>query len=114
MLKWIILLFGVVFNALASIQIKFAVSSIENLVLKELFNPKIFLGLIFYGFSFLLYVFSLSKFPLNVAHPTMTAGAIFLVSLSSIFIFNEKFYTETIIGICLICLGLFFIFSKVN
>lgn len=114
MFNWLILFLGVLFNALASIQIKFAVNSIENFAIKDVFNLKIFIGLVLYGISFAIYTYSLSKFPLNVAHPTMTAGGVVLVSLSSLLIFNEKFYFETFIGIGLICLGLFFIFSKVN
>lgn len=63
------------------------------------------LGLIAYGLTFLLYAMALSRFPLNIAHPVMTAGAIALVALLSTAILDEPLSASTAVGVFLIAAG---------
>ena len=110
-MKWVLLFLGLLANAGASVLIKMGVSrdyaphfSWESLV--EFFkNGPLLFGIVLYGTAFLLYMISLSKLPLNVVHPTMTAGSIALVGLAAFFFFHERFAFTTILGYFLILVG---------
>ena len=68
-------------------------------------NWPFLLGLIMYVVTLLFYTSALSRFPLNVAHPALTAGAIAVVALLSALFFKEQLYWSTILGIVLIIVG---------
>ena len=112
-MKWILLLIGLLANASASILIKAGVS--RNCVIEPclkglldlLKNWPLLLGIILYGLAFIIYSISLSKLPLNIVHPTMTAGSIFLVGLASSYIFSEAFNLRLVLGYVLIISGVF-------
>lgn len=80
--------------------------------LQALLNWPFWLGIFFYGLAFILYGLSLSRFPLNVAHPILTAGAIAIVSLFSLVLFKEPFNWTTLLGIIFIIMGVMLITSK--
>lgn len=117
-MSWLILVFGILANALASILIKVAVMppraspSLKNIE-QILTNWPLWLGLTLYGTAFLLYTAALAKFPLNIAHPVLTTGSVALVALLSAFIFKETFSWSMIIGITLVMLGVLLITTKV-
>jgi len=52
-----------------------------------------------------LYTLALTRLPLNVAHPILTAGAVAAVALCSAFIFHEPFPWTTAVGILLVVAG---------
>lgn len=113
-MKWLILFLGLFANAGASVLIKVGVNrnftpelSFSGL-LEFLKNWPLLLGIVLYGTAFLLYIVSLSKLPLNVVHPTMTAGSIALVGLAAFFLFHERFSVTTIFGFAFILIGVFF------
>lgn len=110
-MKWILLLMGLLANAGASILIKVGVNrdfvcdlSLEG-VIDFLKNWPLVLGIVLYGTAFFLYMLSLSKLPLNVVHPTMTAGSIALVGMAAFFFFHERFAVTTILGFAFIFIG---------
>ncbi|MCK3658820.1 multidrug transporter [Pasteurellaceae bacterium Pebbles2] len=118
-MKWLILLLGIATNAFASVLIKVAVTPPRKFPsltepLQALTNIPFWLGLFCYGLAFLLYTAALAKFPMNVAHPILTTGAIALVALLSVIIFKEPMYWTTICGIGLIMLGVIFLTIKVG
>ncbi|EGQ8204307.1 SMR family transporter [Vibrio cholerae] len=118
-MNWVILLLGVIFNAGASILIKFSVTpprKVPTIIepLSFITNWPILLGLIFYGVSFIFYTLALTRLPLNVAHPIMTSGAIAVVAILSIVIYKESMQNATFIGLFLIILGVWFIAYKGN
>lgn len=109
-MKWLILILGISTNAFASVLIKIAVTeprsfpSVSNLG-AALQNWPFWLGLFFYGAAFLLYTAALARFPLNVAHPVLTTGAVALVALLSVIVFKESLYWTTALGILLVVAG---------
>lgn len=117
-MRWLILFFGIVSNALASVLIKFGVSSksfpsIRNI--KDLVeNWPFWLGIFFYLLTFLLYTWSLSKFPLNIAHPVLTTGSVALVALISFFYFKESLNFLNMFGIILVIIGVLLITFKMD
>jgi small multidrug resistance pump len=118
-MKWLILCFGVVSNASASILIKFAVTAPRKLpsvndVWGALTNWPLWLGLVLYLIAFLLYAAALERLPLNVAHPILTSGAIAIVALSSFYVFNETLPWNTIFGIAFILAGVILITFRIS
>ena len=81
-------------------------SSILGELLKLLFNPVIFSGLILYVVSTVLWLIALSKTTLNFAYP-FTALTFGLVMISSRVIFMENIPALRYFGILLIIIGIF-------
>lgn len=117
-MKWMIVFFGIFCNTLASILVKMAITSPRKFPTIEepltiLINWPFWMGLFFYGAAFLFYAAALERLPINVVHPILTSGAIALVALSSIIVFNEPFYLSTAIGILFVVSGVVLIASHI-
>ena len=118
-MKWLILILGIAANASASVLVKIAMTaprafpSLNNLN-AALHNWPFWLGLGLYGIAFLLYAATLTRMPLNVAHPVLTTGAIAAVSLMSVIIFREQFYWTTGLGIFFVVVGVVLISVRVS
>ena len=118
-MKWLILVLGISANAFASVLIKVAVTHPRKFPspadpMAALSNWPFWLGIGLYGAAFLLYAAALAKFPLNVAHPVLTTGAVALVAVLSVIIFNERFYWTTGLGILLVVAGVALISARVT
>ena len=116
-MKWIILIVGIASNAAASVLIKMAMMPPRKFPslaepLEALSNWPFWLGLGLYGGAFWLYAAALSRLPLNVAHPILTAGAVAAVALSSVIIFQEPFPWTTALGIFLVIAGVALITAR--
>lgn len=109
-MKWIVLLLGIGSNATASVLIKLATLPPHRMFsLSDPFgvltNGPFWGGLAFYGLAFGLYTLALSLFPLNVAYPVLTSGAISLVVILSAVIFNEPMTWTMGVGIAFVITG---------
>jgi len=117
-MKWLILIAGIAANASASVLVKMAMLPPRQFPsLRDphgaLGNWPFWLGLGLYGATFLFYAAALSRFPLNVAHPVLTSGAVASVALLSMLIFHEPFYWTTAIGMVLVIAGVALITFRV-
>jgi multidrug transporter EmrE-like cation transporter len=81
-------------------------SSVIGELLKLVFNPVVFSGLLFYMVSAVLWLIALSKTTLSFAYP-FTALTFALVMLSARVVFLENIPTLRYFGILFICLGIF-------
>jgi multidrug transporter EmrE-like cation transporter len=118
-MKWLILVCGIIANASASVLIKVALRSVRKPhgladCFGILVNLPLVFGVFLYGLAFVLYAISLTRFPLNVAHPILTSGAIGLVAVYSFFVLREQFYWTTLLGLCLIATGVFLLTWRVG
>jgi multidrug transporter EmrE-like cation transporter len=118
-MKWLILLLGILFNASASVLVKFAMMPPRKFPslsdpMGALTNWPFWLGLVLYGGAFLFYAAALARLPLNVAHPVLTSGAVAAVALSSIFLFREPFHWTTAAGILMVIMGVVLITVRVS
>ena len=118
-MKWIILLLAIVTNASASSLLKFVTStgrrqSILVEPMSYLTSVWMWVGLFLYGIAFVFYVASLSQFPLNIAHPVITAGAIVTVVMVSALFFGETFDWVIGIGIGLVLVGLVLVGTRLG
>ena len=92
-------------GVLATGEIAFKGSVIGELV-KLVFHPLVFSGLILYSISTVLWLMALSKTTLSFAYP-FTALTFALVMLSARIVFQEPIPTWRYVGMLLICLGIF-------
>ena len=109
-MKWLILLFGILSNVFASVLIKVAMMPPRKMPsikdpLSVITNIPLWSGLFLYGMAFVLYAAALRFFPLHVAHPILTSGAIAGVALLSVVMFRETLTLMTVAGILLIIAG---------
>lgn len=110
MLKWAIIVAGIVANVSASLLVKVAMSApwpAPDLQrpLELLRNLPLVGGVLLYGAAFVLYAAALARLPLNVAHPVLTAGAIAGVALVSAMTLREPMPPLTALGIGLVLCG---------
>lgn len=105
-MKWILIFAGIFANASASVLVKLALKRPLTLDASLLLNWRLMLAVGCYGMAFLLYAAAVSRLPINVAHPLMTAGAIAVVGLSSALILGETFTFRHGIGYGLLALGI--------
>ena len=116
-MKWWVLILGVAANAAASVLIKMAMMSPRKFPtladpLSAFSNWPFWLGLALYGGAFLLYASALTKLPLNVAHPVLTAGAVGAVAILSVLFFREPFHWTKAFGILLVIIGVALITAR--
>jgi small multidrug resistance pump len=118
-MKWLILLLGIASNASASVLIKIAMMEPRKFPTfrdpaAALSNWPFWLGLVLYGGAFMLYAAALTRLPLNVAHPILTSGAVAMVALLSVSIFDEPFHWTTGLGILFVIVGVILICLRVS
>jgi len=110
-MKWLILLLGIASNASASLLIKLALHPASSpLSLAEPWrifgSVKLLLGILLYGLALILYALALRYFPLNVAHPILTTGAMTSVALLSVVVLQESLRPNMIFGLAFMGLGI--------
>ena len=118
-MKWLVLLLGIASNASASLLIKLALQPPFRLPsltapLSTLENWPLLLGIFLYGSAFVLYAIALKFFPLNVAHPTLTSGAIASVAVISVVVLGESFRPAMIAGLGFIVVGVILLTTGVR
>ena len=116
---YILLIFGILTNAGASILIKYSTQLVDLTVSKSVLTGAIvsmpfWLGVFAYGLSLLFYTLALSKLPLNLVHPIMTSGALVAVATFSAIAFGESSSAYTIFGVLIIIVGLIVLSLGVN
>ncbi|HSX14778.1 MAG TPA: hypothetical protein VLE72_02610 [Candidatus Saccharimonadales bacterium] len=87
------------------------VSFVDNKVSLNL-NLMTITGILFYGISFMTYIYLISKYDLGYIIPLVAAFVYILIFVASFFIFKEVFTATKIIGIGLIMAGLVFLNFK--
>lgn len=81
-------------------------------LMQVFFNVKFLIGFSLYALSFLMFIFILSKFKLNVAYPLATALFFVYINLASYFILKESFSVQQVIGIIFCMFGVVLIALK--
>jgi len=85
-------------------NMKFSVSNTGLMIANVFRNPFLLTGLFFYGISFILWLFVLSKIKLSVVYP-ITSMNFVLVIIASYYLFDEKLSLFQYAGILLIIVG---------
>lgn len=113
-MKYLLLVASMALAVLGQLLMKKGVSTsmLEpnlNSIIKTIFNPFLFSGLVSYAISAIFWLFVLQKFPLSIAYPTLSLTYIVIVILS-FFLFQEPITTQKIIGVLVIIFGVFILF----
>lgn len=111
---WLSVIFAIVLNALASVMLKLASQppfQLPSLAqpMTLLTNWPLFVGLVSYGLAFVMYTVAVSRLPLGVVYPVLTAGAIALVVLIASFWFKEPMHPSSMLGVVLVLAGVILI-----
>ena len=93
-------------------KLDFSLANLLSLIPKILQNGWLLSGMILFGISFLIYLFALSKYQLNIAYPIFVSCGIILIALASWFFFRETLSWLQISGIALIIFGIFLLAVK--
>lgn len=105
-----LILLSVSLGAIGQIILKIGANRLGevNLTIKDLFSivtsPQIIVGLLFFGFSFLLWVKVLTKSDLSHSYPMVSMGYIIVLFLSFL-LFGESITIQKILGTLLIIAG---------
>lgn len=114
-MKIILILLTIITSVIGQFFIKHGVTN-SNLtfslfsVLKIIFSPFVFFGLIFYALSAITWLFVLQKTPLSIAYPLLSFSYVFIVVLSVLFL-KESMTINKIFGCLLILFGIFLMYK---
>lgn len=115
-MTFLLLMLALVFNLLAQISLKFALTAIKfesinfSFILKISSSPLIWGGGLLYGGSFVFYVMALSRGELSRISPVSQALTTLGIVLISVILFNEPIGMMKIIGIILLIAGTIIMF----
>ena len=105
----VLILASVVLGIVGQVSLKkgmllFGSASLDLSLIKVIFTPYIFLGLVLYAIAMLLWLVILSRVELSYAYPMLSLSYVFIV-LAAWLIFNENLSLLRLIGVLFICLG---------
>lgn len=81
-------------------------------ILRIMLNIRYLIGFSLYASSFIMFMFILSKYKLNVAYPLATALFFVYISLASYFVLKEPFMVHQVIGIVFCLIGIILVGLK--
>ncbi|OGZ19999.1 MAG: hypothetical protein A2654_02165 [Candidatus Nealsonbacteria bacterium RIFCSPHIGHO2_01_FULL_43_31] len=87
------------------LDISFA--NIFSLIARIFKNIWLIAGIIFFGMSFLSYLFVLSNWQLSIVYPVIVSAGITIISFLSRIFFKETLARAQILGIIIIIFGIF-------
>ncbi|MBM9613561.1 EamA family transporter [Desulfobulbus rhabdoformis] len=113
-----LILFGVLLNAAAQLALKqgmrqigyfdFMLTNIPRIVWEVAANGYIWAGLICYVVSVVVWLLVLSRVEVSYAYPLLSVGYI-VTACAGWFLFHENLSPTRLLGIAVICLGVYFI-----
>jgi len=116
--NFILVLTGVLLNAIAQLSLKAGTNAIGvlNLSRVELFNtvmqlvlqPYIIGGIVCYVFSVAIWIVALSKLDVSIAYPMLSIGYV-LNAFAAWYLFGEVITYQKFIGIIIIIIGVYFV-----
>ncbi|MBS0612340.1 MAG: EamA family transporter [Proteobacteria bacterium] len=118
-LTWLLILSGVGLNAAAQLLLKTATRSLAPLgpfgaqtlpqyLLVLARNPPFWAGMTCYGLSVCVWIAALTKAPVSTAYPMLSLGYV-VVTLAAVAWLGETLDAAKIVGIGLICAGVFLV-----
>ena len=121
MVKYVVLiliLVDVALNVTGQLSLKYGMSKIGNFSLSLSTLPPVFIkaatnlhvlfGLLCYGLGFMVWLIVLSKAEVSYAYPLISLGYV-LTAILAWFLFGEALNENRLVGIVVICLGVFLI-----
>lgn len=108
-MKYLPLAFATILNATANVCIKLGMRNLpegsEGLFL-ALKRPALWVGLVCFGLSLVGYATALKKLDISFAYPVMVGVGFLIVTVSAIYLFDERLTVLRVAGMSLIVLGI--------
>ena len=96
----------------AVVEDKILEGTMGTIILQSIANPKVWIGILLYASTTILYLFVLSKFKFFAVQLTITGLALVFSTALSYFVFHEKITVVNLIGLSVILLGIYLVFQK--
>lgn len=115
MLKVIIVIVALCFNITAQLILRKGMMNIDinvisfSKLIEIVSSFYIWLGLFFYGISFVLYLYILSKFEVSFIYPIIVSLGLILLLTFSVLFLDEVFTANKLLGVLLISAGIIII-----
>lgn len=114
---FVIFALGIIANAFANIALKLGMRGESSLAGQSLlamawemvFNPWVWIGILSFGVSFILYSVVLTRMNLSIAYPTMTGVGFVIISIVSVLLFHESISLVQAGGLALIIAGIWIV-----
>ena len=110
MFKIIIVVCALCFNVIAQLMLKKGMTDINvisfNRVIEIISSLYVWAGFCFYGISFVLYLYVLTKFEVSYIYPIIMSAGLILLLIFSVLFLNETFTFNKLLGILLISFGI--------
>lgn len=104
---WPFLLLAILCNSAANVAMKVATGSLgPSLDIRSLVGSAwLWLGVTLFGVALIFYLAVLQRMQLSVAYPIMTGTGFMLVTIASVFLFNETITWTKVFGSGVILIG---------
>ena len=110
MFKVIVVVCALCFNVIAQLMLKKGMTDINvisfNRVIEIISSLYVWAGFCFYGISFVLYLYVLTKFEVSYIYPIIMSAGLILLLIFSVLFLNETFTFNKLLGILLISFGI--------
>lgn len=110
MFKIIIVICALCANVIAQLMLKKGMANIDviffNKIIEIISSLYVWIGLCFYGASFVLYLYILTKFEVSYIYPIIMSAGLILLLIFSVLFLNETFTFSKLLGILLISFGI--------
>ena len=116
-MRWIILLVGIVLNAVANILMKLGMlgadkqQGIFEMLKSRWMSLPIISGIICFALGLAAYSYVLSSMNLSVAYPVMSSSGFVIIGIVSWFFFHEAIVLKQVIGMIAIIIGIWLVAS---
>jgi len=99
-------------GALGLGEVEFSFSTILSFIPRAFQSGWLMLGIFIFGIDFLVYLFVLTKFQLNILYPAIVSAGIILISLASWLFLKESISLLQVLGIIVIIFGIFLLMPR--
>lgn len=111
-----LLILALIFNACANVLIKMGSVQFagigDNFWRATLGNWAFMTGLVLFALNVVLYALALSRIPLSIGYPIMTAGGIIIVTLVSVLYLREAVNMYQLAGLLMLMGGLILVVQR--
>ena len=118
MFKIIVVILALCANVVAQLVLRKGMMNMEintfsfSKLLEVVSSLYVWAGLFFYGISFMLYLYILSKFEVSYIYPIIMSIGFVLLLIFSVLLFGEAFTLKKVLGILIIAIGIIVITFK--
>jgi multidrug transporter EmrE-like cation transporter len=108
----IYVMLSIIFNIAANFTLKAFAAQRQLTFFELLQNAPLYIAIVFFGINFLFYTKAMQSMNLSVIYPIVVGLSAISIVLLSRFFLNEKLEIVQYVGICLVVLGIIFIYIR--